>query len=209
VTVFISDNFTDTDAVLLENHSPQTGGAWVKDSGDASNRFEVLGNRIYAEGAAGAEYRNATIAPGADVDVTVNVDYISDENIFVEVGCRVTSDQQDGIFMGWNDFSNELTLVEKDGGVESSLDTGVALTRSDQELRLSVVGTSAKVYLNDVEVLSGTTTITPAGYVAVNKFGNTETSFMLLDLVAETTDSAPITDAPEKLRIVQSNLRTR
>lgn len=192
MTIFISDTFTDTDAVLLENHSPGTGGAWLKDSGDAGNRFEILGNRIYAEGAAGAEYRNATIAPDEDVDVTFNVDYISDENVFLEIGVRVTSDQQDGVFVGWNDFSNELTLVEKDGGVEDSLDTGVALTRSDQEIRLSVIGTAAKVYVNDVEVLSGTTTITAAGYVAINKFGNTETSVMLLDLVAETVGGGSV-----------------
>lgn len=190
MAVFLNDTFTDTDTTLLPSHTPDTGGTWVKIGGDGSNHFRVLGNALYADGSAGAEYYNDEIAPAADVNVTLLIDAISDENVFMEFGARFTTGgtTDDAVTCAYDEFSNVIRLTEYVNGTDNELDTPVALTRADQELRLEIIGTAAKVYKDDVEILSGTTAVTAAGYVGLTKFGNSETSVRFTSIVGETIE---------------------
>lgn len=193
MAVFLSDAFTGADNTLLDAHSPETGGTWVKYSGDGSNDFRITGNRLRPAGAAGAEYYNNTIAPDADVNVTVNMDYVSDQNFFMSWGARFTTtmSDDDGVVVAWDDFANLYRLTEYVNGAENELDQA-SLTHADQEIRLELIGTAAKVYVDDVEIMAGTTAVTAAGYVGVTKFGGPGSAdgAMFLDMVAETIEAA-------------------
>jgi hypothetical protein len=69
VPEFVFDTFTDTDTTLLENHTPETGGPWSKQTGH-SGSFIIEANRAWATEAA---YRAAGEPATADYTVTATV----------------------------------------------------------------------------------------------------------------------------------------
>jgi hypothetical protein len=211
MAVTFLDTFTDTNGVQLENHNPDTGDAssWEKISGSGDNAFEILGNAIFGDETGSAEYYNSTSLGSADGVLTVNIDGIADVNIHVALGIRCTTDLENGVFIAWADFENEIRLSERVSGVDNDLDV-VALDHSDQELVVTLTGTSVTVEQNSSLILSGTTAVTAEGFIGLEKFGDTESGMRIQDIEFDAAaEEPPITDAPEVLRVVRSPIRFR
>jgi hypothetical protein len=47
---FFEDNFTDTDGVLLQDHSPDTGDSWTRLWGTVGTNAEINTNRCRSDG---------------------------------------------------------------------------------------------------------------------------------------------------------------
>lgn len=72
---FFLDNFTDTNAVLLENHVSDSAHAWSKVNGTGSATIQT--NRIFCATAA-AIYKSAAVAPSPNYYVEAVVDLVTD-----------------------------------------------------------------------------------------------------------------------------------
>lgn len=74
-TAFLTDTFTDTNAVLLESHTGELGATWAKHGGWTGSGV-IQSNRIFPGNGIEAHYNSSGVPGGiapADYDVTVNI----------------------------------------------------------------------------------------------------------------------------------------
>lgn len=136
---------------------------------------------VNIQGASGVLADRSSYTPAADcwVEGRVNTGASLPGNGMLLVA-RANGDMSDRVRGGMQDVDTEtaaLTLSEVVGGVPNVLGSvPVNFGSGLHDLRLEVVGTEARLYHNDVLVLSGTTAVTAAGAVAIQSFGNNATN---------------------------------
>ena len=77
MTVFVSDTFTDTDDVILENHTPEIGGDWIRRSG--FNAVIIKSNAITGNGFTQSHLVNDVSAPSVKYNLEFDWNHIIEE----------------------------------------------------------------------------------------------------------------------------------
>lgn len=70
MSLFVSDSFTDTDAVLLQNHTGETGATWTKHGLYTSGDAAIASNRVYRSSAGNSVYYASGNPASADYRVS-------------------------------------------------------------------------------------------------------------------------------------------
>lgn len=170
---FLVDSFTEASTINLTAHTPETGGAWSKITG-TSNDLNVNGGGGYATGAttSTAVYRNAATPPSADYSVEATVQHTLEG--FVGVIGRASS-SANTLYQLFYAGSLHWYLERVVGGTATNLggyDVALA-TNTDAVVKLEMIGTSIKAYINGVERISVTdSSITAAGFAGVRTRSN-------------------------------------
>jgi len=81
--ILVQDSFTDTNGVLLQNHTPEIGGAWIQDT--VGGTAEINTNRL-RNVAFDAHYGNAAIATLPNLDVLFT--WVASSTPLVEANVR-------------------------------------------------------------------------------------------------------------------------
>jgi hypothetical protein len=159
MTVFVSDTFTDTNGTLLEDHTPEVGGAWVKRS---SGSVKVNNNQI--EGVFGlGYYTNAAVPGGAGYDITYNWESFSSQ---IGVVARFLDMSN---FYRARYYSGEYDLKKVVSGSWSLLDlTAEAAPGFPAACKFEILDATKKFYVGGAEkITTADNTLTAAGVVGV------------------------------------------
>jgi hypothetical protein len=169
--MFFEDTFTGTTGTNLSAHTPDTGTGWTQIAG---NDWKIDNNRT-APNANFDRYKIDDAPDNADYDVQAD---------YVQIGTTVTTDP--GIMARYVDASNHLIVKSTSDGVKlEQADGGVFTNKGSwtgaswangvsHTVRLELRGTTAKVYVDGVEEISATVTITAQGDIGLHA-GNTAT----------------------------------
>ena len=196
MTVFISDTFTDTDGVILQDHTPETGGTWVKRLGSSGN-IEITSNEIRASVTTAFYYTNDISLPSADYDITFDWNNLDDTGLVTGVLARFLDNSnfyQFFKFLSGGSFQN-YRLVKVFLGSNTTLDSGFdSIVSGIESGKFEISGTTQKGYADGVEVLSSTDSdLTLSGSVGVYMSG--DTSLTLDNFITEDTATPTSTNA--------------
>ena len=114
-----TDNFTDTNGVLLQNHTSDSGNTWAKSVG-TSDAIITNANRVAATSPDGSVYVSNWTPSSADYDVSVNL-YIINNSSYNGIGGRCGSSSFTGYYALYNKTTSTLYLYR--GGNATALGT--------------------------------------------------------------------------------------
>lgn len=188
MSTFVSDAFTDTAETLLSSHTGATGASWTKHpnaAGDAEiSNANRARHREDAGGAGAAIYYASGVPPSADYSVEAVVRVVSDLGSAQVLG-RVATGAQTYYAAVVSAAGDSITLFKLVAGTATQLGLTYSVAigaGTDWTIRLQMVGSSIKVFVNGTERISATDSdITAAGRVgvlfggagALSAFGNT------------------------------------
>ena len=193
MTVFVSDTFTDTDAVLLQNHTPETGGAWIRRSG--FDTLEIINNELKASSFQVLHYTN-NASPGS-ADYNINFDWN-----FSSTGNSI------GVFSRYLDASNRYLLLKQKSGSSQRLKLFKMVSGFSTELdiiteslvvgieagRFELSGATQKGFAGGVEKVSGTDSeLTLVGFTGL--YFVTNASFRMDNYIVNDTATPSSTTA--------------
>jgi len=172
MAIIFQDTFTEAGSdTLLQNHTPDTGTSWtiVIDSvADNDLEVESTGNYLKCDSASskdGMLYTADVTYPSANYTVEVdntNVDTLDDYQI---LAARI-QDANNMYVLEW--LNDRFILYKRVAGSWTTLDTAVSPSVIDGDtIKLEVIGTAIKGYINDVEKVSAT----DASHSAAGKAG--------------------------------------
>lgn len=161
---FVSDTFTDTTGTNLTSHTGETGATWTVHTGisGGTGQCVIEANRSRGETAGVKNVVYASGTPGS-ADYTIQADMIvksNGANTF-EAGLlgRMTTDGTVTFYQAdYSLFSNEWRLYKFVTGTPTALGT-YGQTLTDEQtyvLKLEMIGTAIKVYVDGVERISAT-----------------------------------------------------
>jgi hypothetical protein len=166
MTAFLNDALTEGSTINLTAHTPGTGGAWSKHPSFSAD-LEVIGGAGYARGAtaSSALYLNAATPPTADYYVEAPIDREASNDVFAGVLGRMDTSANTLYQLYYQNTVGQWELGQNVAGVATTLGTYTATLTSGTPVtaRLEMIGTTIKAYLDGVERISGTGSITAAG----------------------------------------------
>lgn len=204
MATFLSDTFTDTNGTALASHTGETGATWTKHGSYSSGAVQISGSaRIRSTAASAISLYYASGSPAsADYSVTANYRvYTSASDPFTLAGVagRInTAANTYYVFFGAKNQSTEWVLRKYVAGVSTDLDTYDATIAADTtyQIKLEMIGTSIKAYIDGVEVCSATdSAISAAGKAGVffyDQTANDTNGPQLLDIEAADPASDPV-----------------
>lgn len=164
--IFVEDTFTDTDSTELSTHTGETGATWVEHPSYATGDFIITTNRVRTSGSNGACYYASGVPASANYAVTALV-YQSGSTISgLGPAGRISTSVNTMYFARYLGSSGEWQLLRIVAGTAATLGQFSATTANaaTYTVKLSMVGSTIKVYLNGSEIISVTDTqITGAG----------------------------------------------
>ena len=142
MAILIQDSFTDTNGTLVEDHTPEIGGAWNKVTGISAT---IQSNEV-------------------DVGGSENPLYINSISDVADVYSQIKKTQNDGFLLigRYTDINNYYFFDEGTGirkfvaGTPSTLAAYATLLSVGEVAKLEIVGTTLNLYVDDV--LKATTT---------------------------------------------------
>lgn len=204
MATFVNDTFTDTNAVLLENHTGETGATWAKITG-LTGAFTINANRIYCSSVTAGYYASGSPA-NADYDVTASIYFASTgNNGTLEILARQSTGAVTGYGLRLERVSSgggtiRLALMYWNAGSGTSIGTPNTYTitpaaAETHTLKLTLRGTALTVLYDDTSVITAThSSISAAGKVGVR--GATAYSTTTGWHVDSLTAADPITATP-------------
>lgn len=168
-TIFLRAEFAGALDTLITAYTPDVGGAFVAVPSVSGNSQPFLtGNgRIYNRGTASVFYNNA--APGtADYYCEATFDFLSAvASETIGVGVRASSAAHTLYFARWSGGNWQLFKTVTGSSIQLGSNYADAFTSGSRTLRLQAQGSSLKVFLDGVEIISATDTdITAAGFAS-------------------------------------------
>lgn len=178
--IIFSDTFTEASNTTLASHTPDTGTSWTQLISNGTD-LVISGANDRLDAAAtsgglsdGAFYTADVTYPSADYSAEVTMvtgDTGDDTNT---LGVRVL-DANNAYYVIFNEAF--ATLFKKVGGTITELDDALTVPVNGEVVKLEALGTSIKVYADDVEILSATdSSLTAAGKAGVGMGDNFDTS---------------------------------
>src|SRR5574343_513281 len=170
---FVNDTFTDTNGTALASHTGETGATWTLLAGSTTQKI-VYSNELICGGGRGV-YKASGTPGGADYEVhtwqTWRGTYGQD---FHRTGPALRLDSSGNGYAAWPaaDESSTLILGRLDSGGVPTAIASVSYTPpstgTEVKFTLRAVGSTLKVYVNDVEQISHTdSTYSAAGNAGV------------------------------------------
>ena len=157
MTVFVSDTFTDTDAVTLIDHTPETGGAWIKNQGSASTNLDISSNTAVSGSTSGSNVLYSNSAPPGNVEYDINVDVFVGATDFGRAGlaARVLDSSNHYFAIYDNAGTDRLRLRRVQGGTTTLDTSNETLTKANAyDFKFEIKDATKKLYVDDVEKLS-------------------------------------------------------
>lgn len=189
---FLEDTFTDTDDTELSTHDPDVGDASSWARFDGAEVHQIQSNHVLPITDFSA-YANTTTPPSADYEVVAEMTVSSVQPAGNWIAGRVDSVNDDRYEALWWDGGNFYELKRRVGGSSTSLGTySPGADPSGDSVKLEMIGSAIKVYINGTERISATDSqITDAGEVGL---GGDHTDAFLDNLVATDLGAAPAGD---------------
>lgn len=163
---FVNDSFTDTNGVLLQNHTGEVGATWTRHTSYTVNS-EIQANRAEASGNTSAYHASGTPATAEyDVSATVNFDLGGSDILAGVTGRMSTSVNTFYWAVHQSNGANQWVLYKVEAGSFISLGTwaenpGTGATR---RVKLEIRTAAKKLYVATVErISSADDAITAAG----------------------------------------------
>ncbi len=192
MATFVSDTFTDTTGVLLQNHVPEIGGSWVKRGGrniDADIQSNALGATTLKNTL--LIYTNSATPTNVNYDISINaIIPVGDEG---NRGNGLIGRYLDNnnYYYGWYEEQfNNFEIKKVLNGDTTVLDsTSEDIDDGTFEFKFEVKNATKKFYLDSVEKATTTDNdLTAAGLVGIISkrvdTGQTRDSFLALDTAA-------------------------
>ena len=159
-----TDAFTDTNFVLLQDHTPTGGGfTWTRWAAFSVDSANIESNLISPTGSSGGSVYYTSITP-SDADYTVQIEITAGSNPSASPLARIGTGSSALVYFGWNGTAWEVS--EFISGSPNSRGTSSSLSPASnaRTVRLEVEGTAARGYVDDTLLITGTlTTVTAAG----------------------------------------------
>ena len=199
MTVFVSDTFTDNDDVLLQNHTPDTGGSWTIIYGSAN--IVITSNTAYWESVGGsADYKNGAAPGNAKYDITFDLTF-SDKGILYIYFRYVDASNYYRAYLR-DTASGASVFSKKVAGVYTQLDSASFAMAGAMSFKAGVLDDSKDLYIDDLEnpvLTSADNTIEAAGSIGfgIGRYSGTTTVDNLVaddvgEAEAETASMQPI-----------------
>jgi hypothetical protein len=163
----VQDSFTGTDGTALTSHTPEVGGAW---SDNGSGLLKLLTNKIETVNFGRASALSSTVLTSADYDVSADVTMnVTGWGNSAGVQGRFVGNYSDGHEAYFSEGTHTWNLRRWTGGNPTALGSYAdpTFTSGTKNLRLSMVGSALKVYVDGVLRIS----VTDATITAANKAG--------------------------------------
>lgn len=199
MAAFLSDTMTEGSNTTLGTHTPETGGSWAQHPNFTTNTLIVGGGLGYCYGSSSAGtsiyYNNAT-PPNADyyVEATVRTNAAGTVTDLMGVCGRVATGASTMYMLFYNDNIDEWKLEKLVAGASTAIGTYVSAlaAATSATIKLEMIGTSIKVYLNGVERISVTdSSISDAGFVGIRGRSNGYILDVTADQIAGGGSSIP------------------
>ena len=167
---FASDTFTDTDAVLLQNHAGELGATWTKGPNWSASSIKIKTNRIRGN-ASGANVYYASGVP-ASADYTVEADYVTLDASPTQAGVMAHMVTSGSDYFVWGQWDAGYWRIYQrvNGGGATVIGNQVSHTPQSghtYHITLQLVGTAVTMTVTDGEttiaVCTATTSVTNAG----------------------------------------------
>lgn len=165
-TVFLNDTFTDANNTLLQNHTPDQGGAWEKLAFPTNGRdAEIVSNTVRSTDATflSVAYRNAEVPPRAEYDVkaTFNfgaaMDAGTEPSLYARMNAIGTADTDvDRYEVRYTPGPRTYQLLKQVGTSSTVLDS-FAIDEAgagEVEIVFKVRDATKQVFRNGVEIMS-------------------------------------------------------
>ena len=168
MATFASDNFTDSNGVALQSHTPTGGGAWTKVIGGAGIDIEIYGNGASPSGNSPVYY-HATAPAGVEYDVTATITRTGNSASTVGISARQSSSAETN-YLAWP--STIWTLYKTVAGAFTSLGTYSTLPAVNDVFKLECKDATKKLFINGIErISSANNDVTAAGYAGIRGYG--------------------------------------
>jgi lysophospholipase L1-like esterase len=190
---FLSDTFTGTNGVLLENHTGEVGATWAKHGGFAGT-FTIQANRIWSSSGEGHYYASG-VPSSANYDVTTTI-YAASNDTFSMAGAMGravagATNTSYTAFAIWNGTDTRVYLKRWVAGTGTDISNVVITTPTvgtSHTLTLRMSGSSISALWDGVVVLGPITdtNISAAGRAGVisNGIGSTTTGWHIDTITA-------------------------
>lgn len=171
--VVVSDNMTGPNWADINERTGQVGASWTKNPGSPSSRWYIFSNRVHC-GVAGAYYASG-VPISADYDV--ECDYIIYTDLpNVGIAGRMSTSQLTMYYTYYQ--AGEVVLAKLINGTPTSLGWWISTLTgggTTYKLKLSMVGSTIKVFVNNVERISvSDSSITSVGRAGVRSVGSND-----------------------------------
>ncbi len=164
-----TDNFTDSDGVLLEDHTPDTGSGW---SVSTTGRLKITANELGKPNGGGPGFaRKGDDLTQDDVQVQADCETTgSSANLHSQVGCRMGNANFDGFFGGieGSDSTARAVIYKVVGGtvtliVDTGIDSRALNTKFTYRLEAKNNGanTDLELFENETSILTHTESTDP------------------------------------------------
>lgn len=202
-TTFLNDTFTDTNAVLLENHTGETGATWTKHGSFASGSFTVQTNRIYQSANPSLYYASGTPSlANYYIESVVRIVSTAACDLFVCCG-RINTGANTKYYISYNTLADGVSpgikLRKTVNGTDTALGTGFYVqpggfnVGQDYTFKLDMNGSTIDAYIDGVLVLTATdSSITATGRAGVSggsPNGTTTTRAHIASITGVTNDT--------------------
>lgn len=174
--IIFTDNFTDSNGVLLTSHTPDSGGVWaVHPDNTAAGAPEITdANRLRAGHDAFTLVYSPAAPSSADYDVIAIFRYVGAGTVthYPAIVGRLNTSVRTSVYVELNFDTDTIVLNQAVSGSDTELDTASVTLNptTDYVVKLEMRGTTVKAYLDGVEVLSATTTVTANGKAGIHYY---------------------------------------
>jgi hypothetical protein len=171
--IALVDTFTDTNGVLLQNHTPDKGGPWIlrtADAGPPTSALTIQSNSLRISLSAEGAIANAA---GADASIEIDMRYVTGRR-----GGLMMRSVSDGNTLSFRYRGPEsaIEIVTWTAGTVATDVSGSFTFTTGQTYRLKAVckGSTITCFIDGVQVLQGTVTAHAAGTgFGVTTYGST------------------------------------
>jgi hypothetical protein len=195
-SIILTDNFTDTDGVLITAHTSDTLQGYVRQAGVTApaNDAEIFNNRVFGRSPNGVYRANFTM-PSPDYEVEAVVNVLSNTGI-LGITARASSANREYYVWRYRDGGGGFTLRKWVNGTETVLFTFAQVLIAGQTVTLKIVcrGNVIEGFVNGVKRASVVDSdIVLAGSVGLSpNWGVTTTTGLHIDsIVARIVVSTP------------------
>lgn len=177
MTVIASDNFTDSNGTLLQNHTPSGGGSWTKLIGGAGVDIEIYGNGATPSGDNSWYYHSATPS-GVEYDVSYTLTQVGSSNHGLGCTARSSTSAQTG-YLSWHGPVIYYLYKAIAGSFTELGSSSVDTPTAGDTVKLEIKGASKKLFVNGVERISSSNNdITDAGKAGFRTWGTDTASYL-------------------------------
>jgi hypothetical protein len=197
--VAVVDTFTDTDATLLDAHTPESG-TWTKHAA-SNNNLQIASNRVRASSNTEGMYYHSYDHASAEYEIEADFTWVGGtvEAFYLMARMDVTGGTvEDRYAFGYNAGSTRWQIDVVNAGVFTVLNTSADTLTVTQTYHLRVVCTDAAktLYVDGVQkCTTATNALTPAGKAGLRLFGATNPMTNSIGVHADNFELPEVTTA--------------